>query len=244
VGVLAESIMNSSDSPISADMLLVRARQRRIQSGPGETVRPIDRAPSEAEEVLIADDDAILYPGPQGVAAAAALGERETPPSSSFTFLRPLAGVSLAGVAWSGAIDHAVLQDAIGCAPTARDARFAALLQSIPDRPLSGATRGEPALCVTISPGDLAFLDRALERADSGPRERLACAALLPDSLSDAPSAATAAAAHSLADYRSVALVAAWRAVMGLAASAESARELEASAARLLSTMRAFLGET
>jgi len=236
--------MSSGDVPISADMLLVRARQRRIQSGSRETALPTDRAQGDADELLMADEDAILYPGPQGAAAPDALGERQTTSSASFTFLRPLTGVSLAGVAWSGAIDHAVLQDAIGCAPAVHDARFAALLQSLPGRPLSGAARGEPALCVTMAPADLAFLERALERADGGSRERLACAALLPDSLSDAPSAATAAAAHSLADYRSVALVAAWRSVMGLAASAESARELEASAARLLSTMRAFLGET
>jgi hypothetical protein len=236
--------MSSSDSPLSADMLLVRARQRRIQTGPHEMVQSSDRAAAFAEDLLTADEDAILDPGSQDVGSDESLGERQTAPSSAFTFLRPLAGVSLAGVAWSGAIDHAVLQDAIGCAPASRDARFAALLHSIPDRPLSGAARGEPALCVTVSSDDLTFLERALERADSGPRERLACAALLPESLSDAPSAATAAAAHSLADYRSVALVAAWRSVMGLAASAESARELEASAARLLSTMRAFLGET
>jgi hypothetical protein len=236
--------MSSGDSQPSADMLLVRARQRKIQAHPNDRAQPGDRKPPAAEDLLIADEDAILDPGSQESAASDGLAERQTASSSSFIFLRPLAGVSLAGVAWSGAIDHAVLQDAIGCAPANRDPRFAALLQSISDRPLSGAARGEPALCVSLSPDDLAFLERALERADSGPRERLACAALLPDSLSDAPSAATAAAAHALADYRSVALVAAWRSVTGLAASAESARELEASAARLLSTMRAFLGET
>jgi len=207
------------------------------------TARPGERAPAAPEDLLVADDDAIIDPGSEDTEAAEPLAERQSL-SPGFTFLRPLDGVSLAGVAWSGSIEHAVLQDAIGCAPANRDARYAMLLQSIPDRPLSGAQRGEPALCVTISPADLAFLERALERADRGQRERLACAALLPNALSDAPSAATAAAAHSLADYRSVALVAAWRGLTGLAVSAESARELEASAARLLSTMRAFLGET
>lgn len=235
--------MSSDEFELSADMLLVRARRQRMQAGWSAIARPGENAPAASEDLLVADDDAILYPGSEENVPAEPPAERKTA-SPGFTFLRPLAGVSLAGVAWSGSIDHAVLQDAIGCAPAARDARYARLLQSIPDRPLSGAQRGEPALCVTISAGDLAFLERALERADRGRRERLACAALLPNALADAPSAATAAAAHSLAEYRSVALVAAWRGLTGLAASAESARELEASGARLLSTMRAFLGET
>ncbi len=240
VGILAASVVTQSEPDVSADMLLIRARLERMRAA-GDVPGDRDRGQPDDDELLIADEDMILYPAQAPIASGA---DAHVVPASSFTLVRPLAGVSLASLAWSGAIDHAVLQDAIGCAPVSADPRLASLLRYASDRPFSGAVRGEPALCVGLSLTEIDFLGRALERADAAARRRLADAALLPDSLSDAPSAATAAAAHSLLGYRSVALVAAWREVMGLPSTAESARELDAAAARLLSTMRAFLGET
>lgn len=236
--------MSADDRGISADMLLIRARRMRLRAAGAETSPTADLVEVEAAEMLVSDDDAILSaaPAPRDLSPAPAAPAAADP--NRIFFYRPLAGVSLAGLAWTGAIDHTLLQDAIGCAPLAPDRRIAPLMRCVPDRPYVGATRGEPALCVAFAASDFDYLQRALERADEAPRLRLASAALLPDSLADATSAAAAAMSHSLEAYRSVALVWAWRDVMGLLPTADGARSLDAAAARLLSTMRAFLGET
>jgi hypothetical protein len=65
----------------------------------------------------------------------------------------------------------------------------------------------------------------------------------LPDALVGAPAGAAYAASLALASYRGAALVAAWREIMGAPALAEVARDRDSAAVRLLSTLRALLGE-
>jgi hypothetical protein len=86
-------------------------------------------------------------------------------------------------------------------------------------------------------------LELALVRTSAEIGSRLAGASLLPDSLIGAPARASFAASQALAAYRGAALIAAWREMMGAPGLAEVIRDRDSAAVRLLSTLRALLGE-
>ena len=242
--------MSGAKNRPTADMLLVDARRRRLLAGHIGAAAPTVASSEEGTRasgpdpsiVLVAEEDAIIeeesedqYPS---IIATADHEQR-----AGVHCYRPLITVTLARLAWSGTIDHALLHEAIACAPLDAAARAPNIERRSTAPPLRGAPVGEPSLYVRLGDDDVVALERALESASAEIADRLASAALLPDSLVGAPARAAYAASQALASYRSAALVAAWREVMGAPALAEVTRDRDSAAVRLLSTMRALLGE-
>ncbi len=246
--------MSGSKNRPTADMRLVDARRRRLLAGHVET--SVAHGTSSGEEthatgldpsnVLVAEEDAIIeeesddqYPS----LTATVDQDRTLSQRAGLHCYRPLITVTLARLAWSGTIDHALLHEAIACAPLDAAKRAPNIARRSGAPGLRSAPLGEPSLYVRLGDDDVVALERALESASAEIGDRLASAALLPDSLVGAPARAAYAASQALAGYRGAALVAAWREVMGAPALAEVTRDRDAAAVRLLSTMRALLGE-
>jgi hypothetical protein len=254
VDVLAARVVSGVSKRPTADMLLVEARRRRLRaSRADETVEP--RAPAESAspasdrepaDLLIADEDAIIEeesderaPWDSGTADRDhALRQR-----TGLACYRPLTTVTLARLSWSGSIDHAVLREAIACAPLDAAARAPNLVRIASVPALQNPPLDEPSLYVRLGDDDVAALELALVRTSAEIGARLAGASLLPDSLIGAPARAAFAASQALAAYRGAALIAAWREVMGAPGLSEVIRDRDSAAVRLLSTLRALLGE-
>lgn len=235
-------------------MLLVEARRRRLLAGRPDTLA--ERSPSsdqgarasglDAPNVLVAEEDAIIEEESterDPSLTATSDQERLLLQRSGVHCYRPLITVTLARLAWSGTIDHVLLHEAIACAPLDAATRAPNIARRAAVPALHNAPLGEPSLYVRLGEDDVVALERALETASAEIGDRLSSAALLPDSLLGAPARAAYAASQALAGYRSAALVAAWREVMGAPALAEVTRDRDSAAVRLLSTMRALLGE-
>ncbi|HEY5094948.1 MAG TPA: hypothetical protein VII69_07540 [Candidatus Eremiobacteraceae bacterium] len=244
--------MSGSDKGPSADMLLVEARRRRLLAGranSGAGVRPANEAAvaaprSDPSKVIVGEEDAFVEDEP--VSHAFSRSTDVGHPQSQLGGLhcyRPLATVTLARLAWSGVIDHAVLQEAIACAPFAAEGRAEHLIRRAAAPTLRSAPLREPSLFVRLGDDDVEALELALESATADIGGRLASAALLPEALIGAPPGASYAASQALASYRGASLVAAWREIIGATGLAEVARDRDSAAVRLLSTLRALLGE-
>lgn len=244
--------MSGSDRGPTADMLLVQARRRRLlaaRANPDAGVRPgnaadVAAAHADPSKVIVGEEDAFVEDEPvtHAFSRSTDVG-RPQAHVSGLQCYRPLATVTLARLAWSGVIDHAVLQEAIACAPFAAEGRAAHLITSAAAPTLRSAPLREPSLFVRLGDDDVEVLERALESATADVGGRLASAALLPEALIGAPAGASYAASQALASYRSASLVAAWREIMGATGLAEVARDRDSGAVRLLSTLRALLGE-
>jgi hypothetical protein len=246
--------MTRSGNRPTADMLLVDARRRRLLAGRTDTQsaeRPsADESAREAGPdpaiVLVAEEDAFIEEESAGrdpSAAAMVDHDRALGQRAGVHCYRPLITVTLARLAWSGTIDHGLLHEAIACAPLEADSRAARIARRAAAPAVRNAPLGEPSLYVRLGEDDVAALERALNAAPAEAGDRLLSAALLPDLLIGAPARAAYAASQALAGYRGAALVAAWRDIMGAAGLAEVTRDRDAAAVRLLSTMRALLGE-
>lgn len=246
--------MSGAKNRPTADMLLVDARRRRLRGSSSETTVASDSSSDEGTRgsglnpsiVLVAEEDAIIEEesdDQEPSMTAAVDQERMLLLRAGVHCYRPLITVTLARLAWSGTIDHALLHEAIACAPLDAAARAPNIARRSAAPGLRSAPLGEPSLYVRLGDDDVVALERALETASADNGDRLASAALLPDSLIGAPARAAYAASQALAGYRGAALVAAWREVMGAPALAEVTRDRDAAAVRLLSTMRALLGE-
>jgi len=235
-------------------MLLVDARRKRLLAGQAQAPAKHGRAPAESAHasgpdpsiVLVAEEDAIIEvdSADRDTSMAATVEqERVLLQRDGVHCFRPLITVTLARLAWSGTIDHALLHEAIACAPFDAAARAPNITRRASAPALRSAPFGEASLYVRLGEDDVVALESALESASAGVEDRLASAALLPDSLIGAPARAAYAASQALAGYRSAALVAAWREVMDAPGLAEVIRDRDVAAVRLLSTMRALLGE-
>jgi hypothetical protein len=246
--------MSGAGKRPTADMLLVDARRKRMLAGRADT--SVARGHEAAEStrtngpdpatVLVAEEDAIIEDdsADRDLSTTAAVDqERLLLQRSGVHCYRPLITVTLARLAWSGTIDHALLHEAIACAPLDAALRAPNVARRAAAPALHNAPLGEPSLYVRLGEDDVIALERALESASEDVGDRLASAALLPDSLIGAPARAAFAASQALAGYRSAALVAAWREVMDAPGLAEVNRDRDSAAVRLLSTMRALLGE-
>jgi hypothetical protein len=246
--------MSGSGNRPTADMLLVEARRRRLLAGRESTPATRGRATDESARareldsavVLVADEDSIIEEESSDMnpsMAATVDQERLFLQRAGVHCYRPLITVTLARLAWSGAIDHALLHEAIACAPLDAAERAPNIARRSAAPPLRNAPLGEPSLYVRLGEDDIVALERALGTAAADIGDRLASAALLPESLIGAPARAAYAASQALTAYRSVALVAAWREFMSAPGLAEVNRDRDSAAVRLLSTMRALLGE-
>ncbi|HKW44322.1 MAG TPA: hypothetical protein VJN22_01615 [Candidatus Eremiobacteraceae bacterium] len=223
----------------TADMLLVEARRRRLLA---LRTNP-HAAPSE---VLVADEDAIIVDyshDRESLGPATFDHDRTATNKDVLHCYRPLSAVTLARLAWSGTIDHVLLHEAVGCAPLDPGMSAPNLVRCAAASAIRGAPAAEPALYVGIGEDDVAALESALEGAEADCGSRLATAALLPEALIGAPARAEYAAAQALTAYRGAALVSAWREIMGAPDLPEVTRERDSAAVRLLSTLRALLGE-
>jgi hypothetical protein len=254
VDVLAARILSGFSKRPTADMLLVEARRRRLRASRADE-NVVQRPPAEPASIasdreppdlLIADEDAIIEdesgdhaPWDSGTADRDhALRQR-----TGLACYRPLTTVTLARLSWSGSIDHAVLREAIACAPFDAAARAPNLVRIASVPGLQNPPLDEPSLYVRLGDDDVAALELALVRTSAEIGSRLAGASLLPDSLIGAPARASFAASQALAAYRGAALIAAWREMMGAPGLAEVIRDRDSAAVRLLSTLRALLGE-
>jgi hypothetical protein len=254
VDVLAARIVSGVSKRPTADMLLVEARRRRLRAARAdETIgheAPAETASASADretaDLLIADEDAIIEEEPGERApwdSPAADRDHVLRQRTGVACYRPLTTVTLARLSWSGSIDHAVLREAIACAPFDAAARAPNLARIASVPVLQTPPHDEPSLYVRLGDDDIAALELALVRASAEVGGRLAGAALLPESLIGAPARAAFAASQALAAYRGAALVAAWREVMGAPGLSEVIRDRDSAAVRLLSTLRALLGE-
>jgi hypothetical protein len=229
---------------LPADMLLLQQRRRR--QADRETIAP---EPNPQREPIEESEEDRLLEVAESVDQA---GQELTPDPASgagqtaIALFRPLAQVSVATLPWAGAVDHEALQAAIACCPIGQPRRgagfFERTLPAVVPPALDGVPR-EAALSVRVGADELAALDLASRRASRQAGLRLVRAAALPNAIVGADRAAAAAAAPALAAYRATALVHAWHAAFGTAAPQELDRERDAAAVRLLSTLRALLGE-
>ncbi len=227
-----------------ADMLLLQQRRRR--QADRETIAP---EPNPQREPIEESEEDRLLEVAEPVDQA---GQELTPDPASgagqtaIALFRPLAQVSVATLPWAGAVDHEALQAAIACCPIGQPRRgagfFERTLPAVVPLALDRVPRGEAALSVRVGADELAALDLASRRASRQAGLRLVRAAALPSAIVGADRAAAAAAAPALAAYRATALVHAWHAAFGTAPQ-ELDRERDAAAVRLLSTLRALLGE-
>jgi hypothetical protein len=252
VDVLETRIVSGVEKERTADMLLVEARRRRLLAGSEESTSA-GSSPAEGSAatpradrsiVIVAEEDAFVEDEPAArIYSRATDPGRTQPQKGGLHCYRSLATVTLARLPWSGMIDHAVLHEAIACAPFDAGGRAERLIRSAAAPALRSAPLGEPSLYVRLADDDVDVLERAIEGTTADIGSRLASAALLPDALVGAPAGAAYAASQALASYRGVALVSAWREVMGAPGIVEVALDRDSAAVRLLSTLRALLGE-
>jgi hypothetical protein len=224
--------MSSEKRELPADMLLLRDRQRRLNANT-TTAREETQA---VDEVLVFEADAIVESGD--------VLSTESP-KSGVALYRPLAYVSLGGVAWSGAVDNGALQNALVCSPVrgTADARAQQWLGAVTTIPLADAPHGEPALFSLLGIDDIALLERVAVRFTRDAAMNLTRAAALPSTIVGADPSTAAAAASPLAAYRHAALVCAWQEAISGQAGTDAARERDAIAVQLISILRALLGE-
>lgn len=223
--------MNGEKRSLPADMLLLRDRQRRLNVQPAADPEKAQTA----DEVLDFEADAIVESGELPAEA----------PTSGVALYRPLAEVSLGGVAWSGAVDNGALQDALVCSPVrgTADSRAAQWVAAVTTIALADAPSGEPALFSLLGVDDVALLERAERRFARDRAMNLTRAAALPSTIINADPSTAAAAASSLAAYRHTSLVCAWQEALWGRASTDAARERDSIAVQLISILRALLGE-
>ena len=214
-----------------ADVLLLRERRRRLGLEAATGAPPV-----AAGTDLILEADAIV----------ADVSEPPQHGEGRIDLFRPLRALSLARVAWSGAIEHEALQNAIVCA-AARYSDASRRLSwlgavttfALPEEPLD-----EPALTVSLGIDDAAALEHLGMRHPQGAALDIARAAALPVTIVGAGSATTDVAAPVLAAYRRASLVFAWQQALDGSASADATQERDACAVQVVSTLRALLGES
>ena len=187
--------MSGADKRPTADMLLVDARRRRLLAGRSTsgsvrfpTTEDDAEHPSRSDpsNVLVADEDAIIEEeSGEHDLSASAIADHDRPQfqKGGLYCYRPLTTVTLAQLPWSGAIDHAVLHEAIVCAPFGAGTRAPNLVRCAAAPELGRAPRGEPSLLVRLGDDDVAALELALGSVSADIGGRLASAALLPESL-------------------------------------------------------------
>jgi len=105
------------------------------------------------------------------------------------------------------------------------------------------ASGGEAALHVSLGDDETAALSRIGSRLPRAEALALIRAAALPSTIVRADAATVNAAAGVVSAYRHAALVHAWQAALCGSAPADTARERDAAAVRLISMLRALLGE-
>ena len=210
-------------------MLLLRERQRRLHARDG---------PAAEGDVLLSETDAI-------VDESAPVETRATNATGSIALYRPLADVTLARISWSGAVDHAELQNALVCSPPREGGigRAPSWLGAVATFALDSVPRGEAALHVALGADDVSVLDRVGTRLTAGNAMAIIRASALPTTIVEADVETVSAAAPTFVAYRHAALVYAWQAALCGHAAPDAARERDASAVQLLSMVRALLGE-
>jgi hypothetical protein len=238
--------MSNNERRLPADMLLLRERQRRLQSARnvGDAADHRPATPEAAygekpagEEMLLEGDSIVVEP---------ARAVSPDVPKSGVGLYRPLAYVSLGGMAWSGTVDHEALQAAVVCAPvrgSAGDERPPQWLAAVTTLALSAVPKDEPALHAQLGADDIVILSRIGTRLSREAAMRLVRASALPSTIVGADSATTGAAGAVLAAYRHAALVFAWQSALCGNAAGDATRERDASAVQLMSILRALLGE-
>jgi hypothetical protein len=250
--------MADESKSLPADMLLLQERRRR-QAGqapaapavPAAPVAPSPQSPQHEapprETFEDNEEDQLLDVSDVADEDSVAESETAAPGAAAIALFRPLDQVSVASLPWAGAVDHDSLQSAIVCCPIGPVRRgagfFERTLPAVVPLTLDGVPHGEPALSVSVGADEVAALELASHRASRQAGLRLVRAAALPNSIVGAERAAAGAAAPALAAYRAAALVQAWHAALSASPSPELDRERDAAAVRLLSTLRALLGE-
>lgn len=221
--------MNGRGKTKSPDALLLEERARRMR-------RTLDAREPHVDAEVLMEGDAIVDAPPHAVA----------PTSDCLHLYRPLALVSLAGLAWTGAVDHDALQSAIVCAPLGgeKSADAPQWLRAVGDVALGDAPPDEPSLHVSLGSDEIALVSRLAMRVDGSITLGVARAAALPDSIAGTDSITGDAAKGAFVAYRRAALVHAWQGALLGASSNEVARERDAAAIELISTLRAVLGES
>ena len=219
-----------------ADMLLLRERQRRLHAQTQTQASPIKSG-------VLADDAVLLEP--DALVDETAIADPQAGAAGSIALFRPLTHVSLSRIAWSGAVDHETLQNALVCAPPrdASGARAPSWLAAVSTFALERAPRDEPSLHVTLGADDAAVLARVGMRVAQADAMSLVRAAALPASIVGTDAVTVSAATGLLAGYRHASLVHAWQAALSGSASPDAARERDAAAVQLISVLRALLGE-
>lgn len=213
---------------VPADLLLLFRRSRRGYAHQGAAVEPPD--------ALLLEPDAIIDEEPR----------QRSDPGTRIALFRPLSTVMLAGIPWSGAVDHETLQNAIVCSPPRSADRPSApsWLRAVTTLALRDIPAAEPALYASLGVDDLEALDRLGTRHARTHALALARAAALPETIVGADAATISAAAPSLEAYRRTSLVYAWQAALWGTAPADTSQERDASAVQVVSMLRALLGET
>jgi hypothetical protein len=225
--------VNEHDKSVPADMLLMRERARKLRAPESTAIASI---PAIEADLLLEGDALVESPGQPELAS---------PPSGALALFRPLSSVTIGAIAWSGTVDHELLQNAIICAParTTDSLRPPAWLSAVVNFTLAEMPGETPALHALLSVDDLALLGRIGMRHSRESALALARAAALPSSIVGTDAATAHAAAGALSGYRRAALVYSWQGALHGVASSDAARDRDASAIELLSTLRAVLGE-
>jgi hypothetical protein len=225
--------MMQEDGAVPADMLLLRERARKRKT-PASGAAPTAQ---ENDNVVLLEEDALVEPS----------GQNETPssPTGALALYRPLAHVSLSAVAWSGPVDHALLQNAIVCAPARGSAstRPPEWLSAVVNFTIGEMPPDTPALYAALTVDDVALLGRTGLRHSRESALGLARASVLPSSIVGTDAATADAAASALGAYRRSALVYGWQVALHGDASVDATRDRDAAAIELISTLRAVLGE-
>lgn len=158
---------------------------------------------------------------------------------------RPLSSVTLLTVPWGEAVDHERLQDAIACGPraSASDTSLPAWLQGREVERCDDDAASGGAFVTVLCDDELTAMKAWSRRASAARFAALRRAALLPSSIVGAEEDTAAAGGAALVSYRRSALVHAMQSSLG-EASQDVARERDALAINLVSTLKALLGET
>jgi hypothetical protein len=227
-----------TDARSSPDTELMRLRRRTR----GDESRASAQAPMHAPEDPAYDD--LLIEG-DALVDSPASGFPTPDAGELLRLYRPLSSVSLLAVPWGVAVDHERLQDAIACGPLASvgDPSLPAWLRGRDVERCDDSAVAGGALFAGMTSDDVRAMDAWSRRASSGAFAALRRAALLPSSIVGADEDTAAAALAALASYRRSALVHAMLSARG-EPSPDVARERDASAISLVSTLKALLGET
>jgi hypothetical protein len=216
----------------------MRARQRAHRGGPDAAAQRHDpRSDDVADQELLLEGDALVE--------AEASASADVPASGSIALYRALSQVRLGSMAWSGAVEHGLLQAAIECAPMRPvDSRgLPGWLQTAASIAVHAETPEGSALFTLLSADDIALLDGIGPRLARDVALGLARAAAMPSSIVGSDAATAEAAGPALVAYRRTALVFAWQTALDGVPSADVVRDRDAAAIELISTLRAVLGE-